>query len=115
MSLLYVALGGGIGSLCRFYLSNRMNKKPIATWLINISGSILLAFLFYSYTSGHLIDEWWLFLGVGFSGAFTTFSTFGHETLDLLLKQQYKWALVYVFSSVTVSLLTVAIIFFLLS
>ncbi|WP_249871213.1 fluoride efflux transporter FluC [Oceanobacillus saliphilus] len=107
MNLLLVALGGFIGSITRYSISIKWNKKLPATWIANITGSMFLAFLYHFYTEGSLSDEIWLLLGVGFCGAYTTFSTFGNETLQLLLHQQYIYAGIYVLSSFSVSILAV--------
>ncbi|MEN2768396.1 fluoride efflux transporter CrcB [Ornithinibacillus xuwenensis] len=107
MNLLAVTIGGFIGSILRYFLSISMNKRLIGTWIANITGSVFLAILFYFHSIHMLSDFAWLFLGVGLCGAYTTFSTFGNETIQLILQKRYKHATSYVFLSVSISLIAV--------
>ncbi|MBD1223354.1 fluoride efflux transporter FluC [Virgibacillus halodenitrificans] len=111
MSILCVAAGGFLGSICRFSISILFNKHTIGTWIANLSGAILLAFLYkwhYNEVIGELV---WLFLGIGFCGAYTTFSTFGNETLNYILQKEFGKAMIYIFFSLTIPLLAVYYIF----
>ncbi|MFD2129769.1 fluoride efflux transporter CrcB [Pseudogracilibacillus auburnensis] len=110
IQLLFVAIGGFFGSIIRFFISNRLNKHFFGTWIANISGSILLAILLRYYLTGTIPDYLWLLLGVGFCGAYTTFSTFGNETIQLLLAKKYQTAMYYVLSSFTLSIILVGIV-----
>ncbi|MBY7144023.1 CrcB family protein [Virgibacillus sp. NKC19-3] len=111
MIILWIALGGFAGSIARFYISVKTNKHVIGTWTANVTGSILLALLFYFHMTDS-ISEWiWFFLGIGFSGAYTTFSTFGNETLQFILNRKYVHAASYVTASLTISLFVVFIVF----
>lgn len=114
MSLLLVALGGFIGSIMRFFLSLKANKHLIGTWITNITGSFFLAFLLHFYLNQTISEQVWLFLGIGFCGAYTTFSTFGNETLLLIVDKKYKKALGYVTSSIIISLLSVYIVLYII-
>lgn len=115
MSFFLVALGGFCGSITRFYISNKANQRLIGTWIANITGSIFLGLIFHFYLSNLISEQLWLFLGVGFCGAYTTFSTFGNETLQLILAKRYKVAAYYVLSSLMVALFFVFIILHMLS
>ena len=93
MSILHlcaVAIGGFIGSIIRFYISQKLNnhdrKLPFGTLLVNLSGSFLLGYSIQLGLDKYLV----LLLGVGFLGAFTTFSTFNKELLTLQ-KYPRKW------------------------
>lgn len=56
------------------------------------------------------ISEWiWLFWGVGFCGAYTTFSTFGHETVSFIQSGQMKRAVSYVTASLAAGLAAASI------
>lgn len=110
IQFLYVAIGGFFGSILRFFISNLCHKHFIGTWIANISGSISLAVLLHLYVSGTLPDFLWLLLGAGFCGAYTTFSTFGNETIQLLQAKKYWTAFYYVTSSLFISLLFVGLI-----
>src|SRR5690625_4912841 len=107
MNFLLVAIGGFFGSILRYYLSFILNKHIIATWIANISGSILLAVLTKYHLEYNLSESIWLLLGVGFCGAYTTFSTFGKEALDILLEKKFIQATIYIITSVIITLLAV--------
>lgn len=109
MNLLLVAIGGFFGSITRFYIYEKANRHIIGTWIANITGSIFLAFIFHFYFSQMISDQLWLFFGVGFCGAYTTFSTFGNETLQFCLEERYFTAAAYVFCSLVISLLFIVI------
>ncbi|MEC0259902.1 fluoride efflux transporter CrcB [Paenibacillus lautus] len=108
--MLFVGIGGIFGAISRFLLgkwitSKAVSRFPVGTWLINISGSFLLGLL--AALHGNLIvPDWtWLLLGTGFLGAYTTFSTFGYETIQLLQKKEMGSAVMYVSSSVVLGVL----------
>ncbi|WPP42546.1 fluoride efflux transporter CrcB [Paenibacillus hunanensis] len=87
----FVALGAVFGVLARFLFSRWMKKRwpmdfPLATLLINLSGSFLLGMLVGSGAG----SQWQLLIGTGFMGSYTTFSTFKLENIELHLKQQHK-------------------------
>lgn len=88
----FVALGGACGASLRFYISqlvlNWLGKGfPFATLMVNISGSFVMGVLFQLIEHEILdIQVHRTLLGIGFLGAFTTFSTFSLDTL-LLLQQ----------------------------
>lgn len=111
-----IGLGGSLGAGSRFLLSVYINNRatsvrpfPLSTWIINITGSLLLGVI----AQLHLLDvinEWvWYFGGIGFCGAFTTFSTFGYESINLLLSRNYKNAVIYITTSVTLGIVFAAI------
>lgn len=114
MNLLLVAIGGFFGSVIRFYISEQTSHKFVATWLANITGSILLAFMLHLYLSSVISTQVWLVFGVGFCGAYTTFSTLGNETLQFILDKKYKLAIGYLIASIGVSLFFVMMILYFL-
>ena len=97
-----VMLGGALGALCRYGINLAVqmifqNKLmfPWATFGINVLGSFVLAFLFFSNYI-QLPNVWRVAIGTGFLGAFTTFSTFELETLQLVESGKPLLALLYV-------------------
>lgn len=113
-----IGIGGALGAAMRYLIGNLICKKrypvPLGTWMINISGSFLLGLLHQLYLSNQ-IGEWlFLFGGVGFCGAFTTFSTFGYETIILINSGKIHLASVYVFSSIILSVISAWIGFYIL-
>lgn len=96
--VLLVALGGAIGATLRFSLSSLVAYRwtqvfPLGTLIVNILGCFVVSYLFVKgITSGALSNNWRLFLIVGIGGAFTTFSSFSLETVQLLREGLYVTA-----------------------
>jgi len=106
---LIVAAGGLVGAPSRYLLDRAITSRiesdlPWGTFAINVSGSLLLGFLTGLSLAKHLplIDK--DLLGIGFCGAYTTFSTFTFETVRLLEDGRILGALGNVLVSVTVGL-----------
>ena len=108
--LLYIGAGGALGSMSRYAVSYLVQSRstsvfPIATLLINTSGSLLLGFIMlYALESSVITAELRLLLTVGFCGGYTTFSSFGYETVRLLEEGDYSRAALYVCLSIAFSL-----------
>jgi len=91
LSLLAIGIGGGFGSIARFVVSREMgnwlgNYLPYGTLTVNVAGSLALGwFITFFIDRPELSSALKLGLTVGFLGAFTTFSTFSYESLQLLL------------------------------
>jgi len=88
--ILLIGFGGFFGAASRHLISRftrtlTNDSFPYGTLTVNVTGSFLLAFLIAGvFEQGLLPDAYrYLFL-IGFLGAFTTFSTFSHESLTLL-------------------------------
>lgn len=102
--MILVGIGGAVGAASRYLVGIWIGKKtgtkfPYPTLFINITGSFLLGIL-TGMMQSQAIPEWlWLLLGVGFCGAFTTFSTFGYEAIQLFLSKQSKQAYLYIAAS----------------
>jgi CrcB protein len=114
MPYLLVGVGGFIGANARFVVARLVGalfetRFPLGTFVINVSGSFLLGVL------GTLVaqkvmpnsESMRLALGVGFLGAFTTFSTFEFETHALFDDGSWLTATTNIFASLFVGLLAV--------
>ncbi|WP_440120011.1 fluoride efflux transporter CrcB [Paenibacillus sp. QZ-Y1] len=108
--ILWIGLAGALGAVLRYSLGKRVSGVlgtafPWGTWIINISGSMLLGLLYGWHQAAMISDGTWVIWGTGFCGAYTTFSTFGYETLGLMGQQRYARAALYGVSSVVVGVL----------
>lgn len=109
MPFLLVAVGGSIGAISRYALGLWVTTRfptafPLATFIINVTGSFLLGVVMTVVTL-RLVEHTEalrLVVGVGFLGAFTTFSTFEYETSSLLEEGAILLTSLYVASSVIV-------------
>ncbi len=87
-SLIYVFVGGGLGSLSRYGVARALITYnlnfPLATLIANALSCIILGFLMGMSFKGILSPEYRLLFLTGFCGGFSTFSTFSGETFSLL-------------------------------
>ncbi len=99
-----VALGGALGAVLRFYISESMPDAdfPWATLSVNLVGSLLLGAVTAATLSNALSEPQALLLGVGLLGAFTTMSTFSVETITLMETGQWRLAGTYVVVSAVI-------------
>ena len=112
--LLAVGLGGFVGAVARYLGAAWVYRLvgaafPWGTLTVNGVGCFALGVLLAAVgRHGALPPELRLFLGIGVLGSFTTFSTFGHETFELLRHAEIGLALAYVLASVVLGVLGVA-------
>ena len=94
-AFVYVGIGGFLGANARYILSSLLTERlikltnvplPYATFIINVTGSMLLAMLsvWTAQRTGFLSDSAKLVIGTGFLGAYTTFSTYANESINLI-------------------------------
>ena len=105
---LAIATGGALGALLRYWTSLAVHSKlgagfPYGTLTVNVIGSLLMGFLYVWFVDrlamGPAVRG---FLFIGVLGAFTTFSTFSLETLNLIESGQPGKAMLNVVISVVV-------------
>ncbi|MCV3735580.1 fluoride efflux transporter CrcB (plasmid) [Rhizobium sp. TRM96647] len=114
MNYLIVFLGAGVGGAGRHgvnVLAARLfgSGFPLGTLIVNILGCMAMGLLAgYFAFRGHLPQEARLFLTTGILGGFTTFSAFALDSAVLWERGNIGHALVYVLSSVVLSLAAVA-------
>jgi len=112
-SLWLVALGGAFGATARALLSTAISARwpgrwPIGTMAVNVIGCLLLGVVIGLLAARPQLSPGWRhFAGAGVLGAFTTFSTFEHETLALLERGEFGPALGHVVVSVVAGLAAV--------
>jgi len=108
---LFIGGGGFFGAVARVLLKKLMLVYPLShfpyvTLFINISGSFFLAlFITLALDLWELDSDIRLGVATGFFGAYTTFSAFCKETVDLSIQGAYTFALFYMVNSVVLGLL----------
>lgn len=112
-NILLVGAFGFIGSVCRYlvyvwFSSRHFGNFPWATLAVNVLGCLLIGVI------GTLVEKsipnyqnLYLIASVGFLGAFTTFSTFGFETLNLIRFENLILALANVAANIIIGILAV--------
>lgn len=109
MKLISVMLGGFFGAIARYSIGEWIqtsNGFPIGTLLINLLGCFLLSwFLTFLTVKKHLSAEFTLFIGTGFIGSFTTFSTFSVETILLFQNGLAVYGVIYILVSIILGLM----------
>lgn len=112
MSLIWVFIGGGLGSVMRYLIGQIFTKTtlalPIATLLSNVISCLIFAIaLFFFNERLQNQPNVKLFLITGVCGGLSTFSTFSFETYNLFKQGDYIWAS----SNILISLLLCLSIF----
>ena len=113
-NILLVGAGGFIGSILRYLLSGWVQQSaktldfPYGTLAVNVIGCFMIGFLAQLAESrGMFTSESRLFVFVGILGGFTTFSSFGNETLNLARDSQMVNAFANVGANVVIGLFAV--------
>ena len=110
INLLAIAIGGAIGAVFRYVLGNQISvifgtNFPFSILIINVIGSFFMGMAIESFNLFSISNEpLQKFLTVGILGAFTTFSTFSLDALDLIMKNRISDAFLYVSASVLLAI-----------
>ena len=100
MQLILIALGGALGSVCRYGLSTVVQRLsspffPYGTFVVNVSGCLVFGVIVGAAQQRFVLGpSARAFLLIGILGGFTTFSTFTYETFALLQDGEFARALV---------------------
>jgi len=81
--LLLVGTGGFLGTILRWVLTLRLQSSPWDILATNLIGSFAIGVVL-GWPGDGLQERYRLFLATGLCGGFTTFSTFSHQTLEML-------------------------------
>lgn len=113
-NVLIVGFGGFVGSMLRYLVSGwvqQMSKSldfPYGTLTVNLVGCFVIGILAQlAEAHGILASETRLLVFIGLLGGFTTFSSFGNDTLNLARSGQLSNALINVFINIAFGLLLV--------
>jgi fluoride exporter len=104
--ILYVGTGSALGGIARLLINRGITHIfnypfPLATFLINITGSFLIGYIYASSIKYEwLTSSALLFLVTGICGGFTTFSAFSYENFMLVRNGHLPLSLLYIFASV---------------
>lgn len=112
-TILYIAIGGAIGSVLRFLIAVLVSKFwsnnfPLATFIANVIGCFLIGLFIGILAKNNLAEstiKW--FLVTGFCGGFTTFSAFGIENYNLFQSNNALMAFGYIALSIILGLFAV--------
>lgn len=111
MEYLWVGVGGFAGANVRYvlgaWIGNRLGAGfPYGTFLINISGSLLIGAILTLLTEQFVADPLWRrLIVIGFLGGYTTFSSYSFEAMALIEEGNWSRALTYVLGTNVLGLL----------
>jgi CrcB protein len=104
-TFLIISLGAILGANARYWVGGWAAERfgttfPYGTLIINLTGSLILGFFITLVTDHFLVDpRWRLLVAIGFLGAYTTFSTYTYESVNLILNGQVWLGLLDLFGS----------------
>jgi CrcB protein len=111
---LLIAIGGALGSVARFWVSSAVAARmgspfPYGTMVVNISACLIIGFAitYLGKRAGGKTSAVRFLFGVGFIGAFSTFSTFEWDTLSTLRSGALLLAALYALGSLLFGLIAV--------
>ena len=101
-----VGVGGAVGAACRYGVGIKLFRRayPIPTVVVNVVGSFLLGLVIAVGAGDRLL----LLVGIGFCGAFTTYSTFSVDTVRLWDESPFR-AVVYAVGTLLACILAVGV------
>jgi CrcB protein len=105
VTVLGVAIAGALGAPTRYLvelaISARTGRRfPWGTWVVNVSGSFALGFMTGLALYHGLAAAPKAVIGTGFVGAYTTYSTYAYETVDVASRTSSRRASAYAIGSV---------------
>lgn len=97
---LLAALAGGLGATARYALDSRITAHvggafPWGTFIINVTGALLLGVVTGAANASLLPEPWSIVLGMGFLGGYTTFSTASVQAAELFARRRARLAVGY--------------------
>jgi CrcB protein len=101
-TLVYIALAGALGSVCRHLAGTALQRAsgaafPWGTLAVNVVGSFCIGLVMALFAlRGQLDSPLRLTLTAGFLGGFTTYSAFAFETVQMVERQEFAAAILYV-------------------
>ncbi|MEG0292407.1 MAG: fluoride efflux transporter CrcB [Anaerovoracaceae bacterium] len=108
MKILCVGGFGFLGAIARYIISLVLNNGtfPYGTFFVNVLGCFLIVLIFEYFSKYKNINPLIVnSFAIGFVGAFTTFSTFSVETVNLMISGDILYGVVYVFGSMITGLI----------
>ena len=113
MAVVYVFIGGGLGSCLRFAIHHLLDKYslnfPFATIVANALACLLFGFIAGYLIKENISDQYRLLLLTGVCGGFSTFSTFTQDSFKLIETGQ----ILYLFGNIILSVLVCLVFLFL--
>ncbi|HAD81457.1 TPA: fluoride efflux transporter CrcB [Candidatus Edwardsbacteria bacterium] len=112
--MIYIALGGMTGALARYGLSRLVQLSvneifPWGTLFVNLSGSLAIGVFFEFFDRAMIPSDLRSFIAIGFLGAYTTFSSYSLETINLLREGEIRLCLTNVLLNNILGLLLVVL------
>jgi CrcB protein len=113
--IVLLSIGGALGTNARYWLARWLGEVvsakgfPLGTFVINVTGSFVLgaAAVVILERLSPVHQNWYLLVGTGFCGGYTTFSTFEWETFRLVRDGSLWMAMANIVGSVVVGFLGV--------
>jgi CrcB protein len=114
MLIAFLLVGGAVGAPARFLIDGAVRERvtgdfPWGTFVINVSGSLVLGLITGLVLYHGLGDVPRVALGTGFCGAYTTFSTYSYETFELLERGEIRRGTLNALGSMAVGLVAASL------